>query len=80
MEEVMFGLTGGEREADLARPKAYGIDAQQKWPTLMMIDLSPIKTEERRGVTIGERYSPKRRGGNRRDHMDAGRDLLRPRA
>jgi hypothetical protein len=59
MEEIMFGLTGGERETDLARPKAYGIDAQQKWPTLMMIDLSQIKTEERLGVAIGERYSPK---------------------
>jgi hypothetical protein len=57
MEEIMFGLVGGESERTLARLKGYRIDAQKRWPTLTHFDLSQIKTEEQLTVKIGERYS-----------------------
>jgi hypothetical protein len=64
----MFGFSGGEDAATVARKRCHMVEAQERWPFLTHFDASTIKNPEQLVTMVKERCS--------RSHADAERDVL----
>ena len=64
----MFGFSGGEDAAIVARKRRHMVEAQERWPFLTHFDASTIKNPQQLVTMVKERWS--------RSHADAERDVL----